>query len=130
MEACATWAVEALISSEGAASANAWLERPGLLPTLAGQMQSCNMELLRTACFTYSKLAIQVRCLTVQVQSCSTGLLPATSSAYSKLATQVRFLAVQMQSCNTGLLWATCSAYSKLAIQGRRLPAFLMAAHR
>ena len=61
MEACATWAVEALISSEGAVSANAWLERPGLLPTLAVQMQSCDMELLRAACFTYSKLAIQVR---------------------------------------------------------------------
>ena len=61
MEACATWGVEALISSEGAASANTWLERPGLLPMLAVQMQSCNMELLRAACFTYSKLAIQVR---------------------------------------------------------------------
>lgn len=64
MEACATWAVEALISSEGAASANAWMLQPGLLPTLAVQMQSCNMELLRAACFTYSKLAIQVRQLT------------------------------------------------------------------
>ncbi len=64
MEACATWAVEALISSEGAASANAWMVHPGLLPTLAVQMQSCNMELLRAACFTYSKLAIQVRRLT------------------------------------------------------------------
>ena len=74
MEACATWAVEALVSSEGAASANAWLERPGLLPTLAVQMQSCNMELLRAACFTYSKLAIQVRSFTVRLQSCNLGL--------------------------------------------------------
>ena len=64
VEACATWAVEALISSEGAASANAWLEDPGQLPTLAVQMQSCATELLRAACFTYSKLAIQVRRLT------------------------------------------------------------------
>ena len=91
MEACATWAVEALISSEGAASANGWMDHPGLLPTLAVQMQSCNMELLRAACFTYSKLAIQVGRLTAFLW------LPAVALVHLQQADQTGLL----QACFT-----------------------------